>query len=247
MQHEWFALSAYLQDNGQVVGVGVLVVVAVKSAAGFGAEVLFVRFEEPGRRENIRGNTRFEGFGDVKLVEKSPDTVVFVRATSAERCLVGKRKHEVGHAGEVVGRCGVHVAHDDNAGGRRGGEDGIDAGLEDGGCHIALPCRFGSAAELRGKVADKKVEGIGGGINANKSRIGKVGCGVVGILGMEGFGIGKDGALDVEDVAGGSRRQGDGYGFAMEKVEAGRIIQQGYVYAAFVGAFVMDVAVMVTA
>ena len=109
-----FALHTYLQDNGQVVGVGVLVVVAVEGAAGFGAEVLFVRFEEPGRCENVSRGVRFEGLGDVKLVEKSPDTVVFVRATGAERCLVGKRKHEVGHAGEVVGRCGVHVAHNDD-------------------------------------------------------------------------------------------------------------------------------------
>ena len=143
-----FALSAYLQDNGQVVGVGVLVVVAVESAAGFGAEVLFVRFEEPGRCENIRGNVRFEGFGDVKLVEKSPDTVVFVRTTGAERCLVSKRKHEVGHAGEVVGGGGVHVAHDDDVGGRRGGEDGVNTGLEDGLGDSAFPCRLGSAAQL---------------------------------------------------------------------------------------------------
>lgn len=141
-----FALSAYLQDNGQVVGVGVLVVVAVESAAGFGAEVLFVRFEEPGRCENIRGNTRFEGFGNVKLVEKGPDAIVFVRATGAKWCLVGKWEHEVGHAGEVVGGGGVHVAHDDDVGGRRGGEDGVNTGLEDGLGDSAFPCRLGGAA-----------------------------------------------------------------------------------------------------
>lgn len=78
-------------------------------------------------------------------------------------------------------------------------------------------------------------------------RIGEVECGVVRVIGREGFGIGKDGTLDVEDVASGSGRQGDGYGFAMEKVEAGRIVQQGNVYAAFVGALVMDVPIMVTA
>lgn len=209
-----FALSAYLQDNGQVVGVGVLVVVAVESAAGFGAEVLFVRFEEPGRCENIRGNTRLEGFGDVKLVEKSPDTVVFVRATGTEWRLVGKRKHEVGHAREVVGGGRVHVAHNDDVGGRGGGEDRVDTGLKDGLGDSAFPCRLGSAAKLRREVADKEVEGIG-----------EVGCRDVVIIVRERLGIGKDGTLDVKDVAGGGGKYRHGDGFAVEKVEAGRVIE----------------------
>ena len=58
---------------------------------------------------------------------------------------------------------------------------------------------------------------------------------------------GRECALDVEDVASGGGRQGDRYGFAVEKVEAGRVIEQGNIYAAFVGTLVMDVPVMVTA
>lgn len=254
--------------------------VAVEGAAGFGAEVLFVRFEEPGRCENIRGNVRLEGCRDVKLVEKSPDTIVFVGATSAEWHLVGKRKHEVGHAGEVVGGGEVHIAHNDDVGGRRGGKDRVDTGLEDGLGDSAFPCRLGSAAQLRGEVADKEVESIESGRGGNKSRIRqvlnivstrvgnmqgmvnsrissirgavhtriiKVGSGGVGSIGKERVAIGKNGALDVEDVAGGGGRYRHGDGFAVEKVEAGIVIQQGDIYAAFVGAFVMDVLVMITA
>ena len=44
-------------------------------------------------------------------------------------------------------------------------------------------------------------------------------------IGGSRLGIGKDGALDVENVASGGGRQRDRDRFAVKKVEAGRVIQ----------------------
>ena len=198
--------------------------IAIEGTARLNAKIFGVFFKEPSRGKDGRGDVMRKGWGDIELVEVCPDAVVLVGALCLEDIL-HVWKHEVGHAGKVVGGGGVHVAHDDDVGRGEGREEGIDTGLEDGLGDSAFPFRLGSASKLRGKVADEKVEGVAWLLDSN----------------------GRECALDVENVASGGGRQGNRYGFAVKNMEAGRVIEQGNVYAAFVGALIMDVFVPITA
>lgn len=133
------------EDDGEVVGVGIMVGVANEGAAGLNTKVFGVLLKEPRWGKYRCGDAMGKGWGDVELVEVCPDAVVLVGALCFED-VFGVGEHKVGHAWEVVGGGGVHIAHNDDVGGWGGGEEGIDTGLEDGLGDSAFPFRLRSAA-----------------------------------------------------------------------------------------------------
>lgn len=138
-------LRGECEDDGEMVGVGIAVVIAIEGTAGLNTKVFGVLLKEPRWSKDGCGDAMGKGWGDIELVEVRPNAVVLVGALCFED-VFGVVEHKVGHADKVVGGGGIHVAHDDDVGRRGDSEEGVDTGLEDGLGDSAFPFRLGSAA-----------------------------------------------------------------------------------------------------